>query len=206
MLRLFTTNHQRDWWCKRKINWKTAYLDTYNHPHRLYLIEALKDLLFASVFEIGCGPGANLVPIHLAFPYVAVGGVDVNPEAIALAQQTLPPGSLFDVASAESIMMSDKSTDIGLSDMTLIYVGPLKIIPYLKELVRISRRHIVLVEFYHPSFWKRVQMTLAGRYTHNYPRLLRRLGCSDIVVRKMPEGLWPGAKDNAYRHIIIART
>lgn len=161
---------------------------------------------FSSVFEVGCGPGANIVPLGLAFPDIALGGSDINPEAIELARKAFPPHFVFEVASGDDLTMSDGSTDVGLTDMMLIYVGPLKIRRYLEELVRISRRYVVLVEFYHPSRWRRFVMTLQGRYTHNYPKLLARLGCSDIQVRKMPAHLWPDARDNDYRYIITART
>lgn len=206
MLKLHSTNHQKKYWRDRKINWKTDYLDTYNHPHRLWLVEQLRDLRFSSIFEVGCGPGANLVPIGIMFPRVALGGADVNPEAIALARETFGPNAFFEVASGDDLMMSDASTDITLTDMCLIYVSPREIKKYLKEVKRISRRQVVFVEFYHPSFWKRLRMTLAGRYTHNYPKLLEKLGCSDIVVRKIPEHLYPGAHDHEYRYLIMART
>lgn len=208
MLRLFSTEHHRDWWKNRKIDWKTSYLDTYNHPHRQWLVQQLRDISFSSIFEVGCGPGANLMAIKKANPHVAVGGADINPEAIDLAIRTFPPFpmSVFELASADSLIMSDASADVGLSDMTMIYVGPTSIKRYLTELIRISRRNVVLVEFYHPSLWKRIQMTLAGRYTHNYPKLLEKLGCSDISVRKLPNHLWPGAKDNEFRYLITART
>lgn len=206
MFRLFSTKHHSDWWTGRQINWATDYLSTWDHPHRKYLLSKLRELSFRSVFEIGSGPGANLLQITKHLPGVAVGGCDVNPEAIKLAQETFGPSSLFVVSSADELMMSDQSCDLGLSDMTLIYVDPLHIKKYLKELVRISRRNIVLVEFYHPSFWKRLKMTLAGRYTHNYPSLLESLGCVDIQTHKMPSVLWPGAKDNDYRYLIMAKT
>lgn len=205
MLNLFSTAHHKAYWQNRKIDWKTHYLDTYNHPHRLWLVEQLKTIRFSSLFEIGCGPGANLVPIGIVFPRVAIGGADVNPEAIALARETFPPQTLFEVGSGDNLMMSDDSTDVALSDMCLIYVSPLEIKRYLSEMKRIARRYIVLVEFYHPSFWERLKMTFAGRYTHDYPQLLENMGCSDIQVRKMPPELWPGAKDNDFRYLIVAR-
>jgi ubiquinone/menaquinone biosynthesis C-methylase UbiE len=205
MFKLFTTNHQSNYWKNRKIDWKREYLDTFKHPHRLWMLEKLVNLRFSSVFEVGCGPGANLLGIGLTFPHVALGGCDVNEEAILLAQKTFPKGSLFEVAPGDNLLMSDKSCDLALSDMCLIYVGGRRIKRYLQEMTRISRSYVVLSEFYHPSWWMRLKMTLAGRHTHNYPRLLKNLGCVDIQIMKMPESLWPGAKDTNYRYLITAR-
>ena len=204
-MRFLTTADHKKWWTNRKIDWKKEYLATYNHPHRLWMIEQIQPLGFSSIFEIGCGPGANLAALGIVFPKVALGGADVNEEAIELARKTFPPSSLFEVASGDNLMMSDQSCDVVLTDMTLIYVGPRHIKKYLKEMVRVARRYIVISEFYHPSIWKRFRMTLAGRFTHNYPQLLEDLGCSDIMVRKMPSRLWPGAHDEEYRYLIMAR-
>lgn len=203
-MNLKKTKTHSQWWKNRKIDWKTSYLDTWDHPHRLYLANKLAKWRWASLFEVGCGAGANELLFSHTFPYAALGGCDVSPEAIKVARSAVPHG-VFDIASGDNVFMSDKSVDLILTDMCLIYVDASEVGKYLKEMKRVGRHRIVLVEFYHPSWWKRLKMTWAGRHTHNYPKLLEKLGCFDVTVDKMPETLWPGAHDNEYRYIISAR-
>lgn len=204
MLRLFSTKHNAKWWKERKIDWAKDYLSTWNHPHRWFLAHKLRQFKWLSLFEYGVGAGANIMFLAQAFPNRQFGGIDIAPNAIKVCEETMP-GGIFRVGDADPLVMSDKACDIMLTDMTLIYVDPLKIKGYLSEFCRVTRRHLVIHEFYHPSFWRRLQMTLAGRYTHNYPKLLRALDCHDIVIEKMPKELWPDAKDTDYRYIITCR-
>lgn len=203
-MRIFSTQHHLDWWKNRPIDWAKDYLSTWNHPHRWYLAQKLKEVKWASIYEVGTGAGANPYALSKVFPQAALGGSDVSEEAIKVAQQAIPHG-IFDVCPGNDIIMSSHSADVVLTDMTLIYVDPFKIKSYLKEFQRIGRKYVFLVEFYHPSLWKRLKMTLAGRYTHNYPKLLEKLGCHGILIHKLPSDLYPGAHDNEYRYLITAR-
>src|SRR3990167_8142383 len=134
MLKFFrSTNHHKKYWRYRKINWKNSYSSTWNHPHRALISAVLKGFNWLSLIEVGCGSGANLINIVKVFPGRQVGGVDVNPDAIAEAQKSFN-GGFFKVCSGDDIMMSDDSTDAVLSDMCLIYVGPGQIEKYLNEI------------------------------------------------------------------------
>ena len=133
----------------------------------------------------------------------------MNADAIALAQETLS-GALLKVNSGDDIMMSDKSVDVTLTDMTLIYVGEIK--NYLKEIRRITRNHIVLCEFHHPSLLKRLVLKWKSGYNaYDYRKLLTTLGFYDIMIFKLKPEDWPDEHGIAhepqktYAHIIIAR-
>jgi ubiquinone/menaquinone biosynthesis C-methylase UbiE len=204
-MNLSGTKKHLQYWKNRKIDWQKAYLSTWNHPHRAYILSLLSSFSWVSLMEIGCGGGANLVAIVKRFPNRQIGGVDVNPDAIELVRNVLK-GGLFKVNSGDDVMMSDKSTDVTLTDMCLIYVGPFKIKKYLTEIKRITRSRVVLCEFHHPSFFKRWWLRLTtGYHAHDYKKLLEKQGFYDIGIYKMPDEAYPQAKDMECRYLITAR-
>lgn len=206
-MKLFqTSNKWEQWWKNRKIDWNKEYLATWNHPHRDLISAALSRFYWMSLIEVGCGAGANLVNILHHFKDKQLGGVDINPEAIALAQKTFN-GGIFKVNPVHNIMMSDDSTDIILSDMCLIYYSPRKVHAAIEEIKRVARNYIILCEFHHISWWQRLKLRLtSGYYAHNYFELLDKHGFGDIEVFKIPEEYWPGGNpQKTFGYIIKAR-
>lgn len=204
--RRYSTKNHLNWWKNRKIDWKESYLDTWNHPHRRCITGILRTLHWLSLVEIGCGPAPNLIAILKEFKGVQLGGVDVNPEAIALAKKTFNDG-LFKVCSGDDVMLSDKSTDVSLTDMCLIYVGPRKIHKYIEEMKRISRNYVVLCEFHSSNPLRRLWIKLGtGHHAYNYFKLLSKHGFYDIMSYRFTEEDWPDSpKYNNIRHIFVAR-
>ena len=209
---LRTTQYHKKYWAERKINWATSYTSTHNHPHRFLISKVLGTFKWLSLIEIGCGSGANLINIIKSFPGRQVGGVDVNRDAIEEAKKYLN-GAYLKVNSGDDVMMSDDSTDVVLSDMCLIYVGPRKIRNYLKEMKRIGRHHIVLCEFHSDSWWNRMALRFnSGYYAYNYDKLLKKLGFYDIIKLKLRPEDWPeedgtpgGEPQKTFCYIIKAR-
>lgn len=198
------TKEHSEYWRTRVIDWKTSYLDTWNHPHRDYIVQFLKSISWLSLFEIGCGAGANLLKILKELPGRQLGGIDINPDAIELAQSTFK-GGFFKVGSAEDIMMSDKSTDVVLSDMALIYVSRDKIDKYIEEIKRVARNYVLFCEFHSDSWLERLRIKATSGYSaYNYKKLLQKHGFYDIFIYKLPPEAWPGAKDQI-RHLILAK-
>ena len=197
-------NHKK-YWKNRKIDWNQAYFNL-DHPHRDLIIRALRGMKFATVYEIGCGAGANLYKIQQTFG-VRVGGIDINPDAIEEAKKHLRIDSIMEASDIDSIFMNDKSVDVLLSDMTLIYIGPLKMRKVMKEIVRITRRHILLVEFHSTSFWKRLRLYFkTGYFSYNYRKLLEKYGFYDVEAYKLKEEDWPGGEpQKTFGYIIKAK-
>lgn len=202
-----TTKQHKEYWRDRKIDWNAHYLSTYTHPHRSVILEVLRTFPWRSLWEIGCGPGPNLVAIAKDMPGKELGGNDINPDAIALARQTFK-GAIFEVCSSEDILLSDKSCDVILSDMSLIYIGPTKIKKVLEELKRIARNRIVFVEFDSKKWWRRLWLRLTTGYNaYDYKRLLEECGYFDVMQYKIPEQFYPNADpvQKEYIHIISAK-
>lgn len=207
-MKLFnTTKKWTEWWRKRDIDWKANYMNP-NHPHRILITEVLKHIVWISLLEVGCGAGANLVQIVKSIPDKQIGGVDINPEAIAFAKSQFMPGVLFKVNPADDIMLSDQATDVILSDMTMIYISPFKINKHLKEYKRLARNYVVFCELHSESLWERLVLKWKEGYNmFNWPKLLKKNGYYDIQTYKIPKECWPESNlQQRYGYIIVART
>lgn len=203
---LNSTKKWSAWWGKRVIDWGVHYMNP-DHPHRVLLAQVVCSLPFISLVEFGCGAGANLVQILKAAKNKQVGGIDINKDAIALAEKTFT-GGMFKVGSADDALLSDKSTDIVLTDMYMIYVSPFQIKKQLREIKRVARAYVVMCEFHSESFWERLALNWReGYYMYNYKKLLEKHGFYDINMYKLPKDFWPESDiQQKYCHIIVART
>lgn len=190
-MRYKTTNQHKNYWKNRKIDWEEAYLKTADHPHRDLIIQALKTFRWRSIWEVGCASGPNLLKIVHNFKDIQIGGSDLNADAIELARKTFK-GGIFEVSSAEDMLLSDKSCDVILTDVALIYIGPEKIKKVLKEFRRITRNRIVLVEFDSKSWWRRLILRLKTGYNaYDYQKLLEEAGYFDVMKYKIPDEFYP---------------
>lgn len=200
-----TTKSQTKYWKNRKVNWDKEYLQTWDHPHRYLISVALNTFEWGSLMEIGVGGGANLKNIVKVLGGKQLGGVDVNPDAIEFCKKQFK-GGVFKVNGADDLLMSDKSSDVLLADMTYIYVGYCKIKKHIEELRRVARKQVVLCEFYEPKWWKRIYLYLTeGYFFHNWPKLLKKYGFYDIIIMKLPEKAWEEGLQTKYAYLIKAK-
>jgi len=200
-----TTNKHKKYWQHRKIDWKTSYSDTYDHPHRYFLASILNNLKWISLFEIGCGSGANLIHFIKTWKGRQYGGVDINKDAIETAEK-LMRGAILKVGSGDDVPLSDDMADIILTDMMLIYVGSFKIKAYLDEIKRLGRNYAVMCEFHSESWWERRKIKWKTGYNvYNYKKLLKKNGFYDIITIKLPKEAWPGGVQEKNGYIIISK-
>ena len=200
--RNYSTKGLTNYWLRKSGDYWKDYLKTWNHPHRNVISSMLKRLTWYSLVEFGCGSGPNLANIVTNIPNRQLAGIDINPEAIKLARESFK-GAMFRVESCDNVLLSDKASDIVLSDMLLIYVGPLKIQKYLKEMRRIARNYIVLHEFHEKSWWRRQYLRIfSGRHSYDYKKRLQKLGFYDINIYAMP--VFEKDNEQRFRYLIIA--
>lgn len=207
-MKLFnSTQKWTNWWARRKIDWKVHYLNP-NHPHRLLIVETLKGLEWGCVIELGCGAGANLMAILKAMPgrKVQVGGIDINPDAIALAEKMFI-GGLFKVGSGDDVMLSDKASDVILTDMYMIYITPNRMAKQLTEIKRLARNYVVMCEFHSESWWERLALKWREGYNmYDWRKLLEKHGFYGINLYKIPKEFWSESDlQQKYCHIIVAK-
>lgn|SRR3990167_1399018 len=199
--RRYTTEQNKKYWAKRK-GWE-EYQNTADHPHRHFITHILKQLNWISLMEIGCGSGPNLINITKGIEGKQLGGVDINPEAIELCQKTFKGGH-FRVGSAENILMTDKGTDLVLSDSFLMYIGPLKINRYIKEIARVARNTVVLHEFHNKNWFRRQWLRVfSGRHCYSWKRLLEKNGFYDVQLIKMP--VFEEDYEQDCRYLVLAK-
>lgn len=206
-----STEAHKKYWKNRPKDWVNGYTspEAINHPHRKVLTYILSMFPWFSLMEIGCGPGPNLVAIVKALPKGEgrqVGGVDISVDAIEAAA-TMVKGAKLLVNSADDMMMSDKSTDVIMSDMTLIYVGSRQIDKYLKEIKRVARNHVLFCEFYSSSWWNRLALKInTGYNAHDWSKLLRKHGFYDVARYKLTEKDWPGGNpQKQFGYVFLAK-
>lgn len=186
------------------MDWKQAYF-TPDHPHRQLIIDALRKMKFYSIYEVGCGAGANLFKVLKTFPGTRVGGLDINQDAVDEAKKHLPRNALVERRSDGGIFMNDGSIDVLLTDAYLIYIGPTRINAMIKEIKRVARNHIIFVELHSPSILERLKIRWRGYNAYNYKKLLSKHDFYDIRIDKIPKGIWDGTPWEDWGHIITAR-
>lgn len=208
-MKLFnTTKRWVTWWTRRKIDWGKEYMNP-NHPHRILIVQVLERLNWFSLIEVGCAAGANLVAIAKARAKIGcqLGGVDVNPEAIAFAKTQLT-NAIFKLNPADNVILSDKTVDVVLSDMTMIYISPLKIKRHLREFKRLARNYLILCELNSTSWWDRLVIKWKEGYNvYDWKKLLEKNDYFDVQLYKIPKEFWPESDlQQKYGNIIVART
>src|SRR3990167_6841462 len=100
-----TKQHQNVWlrWLDRNTTeYWTDYLKTWDHPHRHIISAVLNRFHWISLFEIGCGSGPNLANILNYHKNKQLGGLDLNPLAIEVAQKQFR-GALLKVGTGEDM-------------------------------------------------------------------------------------------------------
>ena len=202
----FTKRHIK-YWQDRKIDWRQAYWNP-EHPHRELIVKALKNIKFTGLIEVGCASGANLKKVIDNFPQVEIGGIDLSQDAIETAIEMFGDrAAVLEVSNVTKIFLSDKSADVVLSDMCLIYLDPFTINRALKEIKRITRSNVLFVEFHSKNWFRRMALRLFSGYnSYNYKRLLEKHGFYDVEMYKLTEKDWPGGQpQKEFAYLISAK-
>ena len=115
-----------------------------------------------------------------------------------LAQEGISNVKLSVGKADELGQFQDGSFDIVFTDAVLVVIGPDKIKEVIKEIIRIARRALIMVEWhcfepqlrdpyglgvYTYGFWKRDYVALLKQFVREY----------QIRVTKIPESVWPVA-------------
>lgn len=155
---IFGTKIQEFIWRKRHIykgkDWIKSYWDAKDHPRCQLLSEKIEKYIpFKGVLEIGCNSGPNLYWLAKKYPGVILVGVDINPVAISNGMKLLKKEGICNVnlekGKADDLnKYADNSFDIVFTNATLIYVGPDKINKVIKEMIRVARKTLILIEWH----------------------------------------------------------
>lgn len=153
--------------------------ETYHRAIGEALLE-LQGLEWASLLEIGCGFGRVLHRLRAAFPERVLVGGDFSFQQLLHSNAYLSGQGIgliqFD---ARYLPFYDKQFDVILTCDALMYLHPGDLSAVMRELKRVGRRYLVLLErdreHMNTPLRKRL-MREAPWYGHNYARELQRAG------------------------------
>lgn len=167
----------------------------------------------ASVLDLGCAAGRNLVALREAHPALALFGVDINREAVGVAASSVPGAALLvgDLYDAGKVLAALPRPDIILTMGTLIHLHPATLPRLLLRMALYAHRALLLCEQVSvdnevvkgPAWWRPTRK-VTGDYIQWAPNLyemLRALGLQ-FDVRRVPEDLQGnGARDLIAVHL-----
>ncbi len=179
-------------------------LGSISHPHRAFLVNKVANFSpIYNILEIGCDTGANLYLLAKRFPDAEIRGLDINTQAVAAGNEWFKregiPNVQLSVGRAEALgKFPDKSFDVVLTDAVLIYINRDAIYRAFKEMVRVARRGLILVELYdfgeHGRDTQGLGVFAGGLWRRNYRNLLKQFAPEErIRVTRLTEDIWPDA-------------
>jgi len=141
------------------------------------LIEFLKNKTnFESVFELGCGFGRITKLLLNEFPDIGrYTAVDLSPDQIANARKYVSNDKVeFAVSSGQDLNYPSDSYDLVFASEVLMHIPPTDIRNVVASMVRISRKHIVNLDWYHE-----IQGYEVGGYcfNHDYQSIYKECSC-----------------------------
>ena len=193
----YWANKQDDIWDNSETNdWIRDIWDSQNHSHRTILLEKIFKYSPQSILEVGCCCGPNLNLLAKMLPNTSIRGIDINPQAVKkgnkwLAQEKKSNVELILGKADDLQQFQNKNFDVVFTDAVLMYVGPDKIKKVINELLRVSRKALVLLE------WQDFNATYnpLGKNIHHWVRdyktLLQEIAPeAHVIISKLPDDLW----------------
>jgi len=197
-------------WSGENRDWARDYWDSWNHSHRSFLIEKILNFSPSSVLEIGSNCGPNLYLLAKRLPDAEIRGIDINSEAVAKGNQWFTEEHIsnvkLSVGKADDLrQFGDKSIDVVFTDAVLIYIGPDRIRKVTKEMLRVVRRALILLEYNDFDLDSNRIGLFEGHWRRNYAALLEEfVPKKGITVTKLPKELWNDERWQKWGAIIEA--
>lgn len=137
---------------------------------------------FSSVLEVGCSFGHNLSDLGGFFPEAVFHGIDANAEAISCGREILERQKRrnveLEVLEAQQLQrFQDSSFDIVICSGFLLAIAPEQIQGILRDMFRVCRQKIFILEQHDPSaprgrFETHNSSLEGGYWIYNYELLL----------------------------------
>ncbi|HRZ39622.1 MAG TPA: class I SAM-dependent methyltransferase [Candidatus Omnitrophota bacterium] len=180
------------------------YFGTIGDDADRYIAGVLEAIQFENFLELGCGCGNRLFNIAKLYPQIKITGIDVSSRAIKIGNDFFKSSGIENVEFVQKRIESledfpSDSFDVIFSRATLIYISPKKIVPVLKEIVRVAKKHVILMEMQGEDLKNDPRGTgifcPPGNWKRDYVRLLGDLGIEKecIRVEEVSTSVWsPG--------------
>lgn len=138
------------------------------HPQHAWIKQIFDNCMPSTILEVGCGFGRNIqYLIDSGYSPKSITGIDISSEMIKKAKKFIKSEKVtFKIANVVSIPFDNSEFDITLSHGVLMHVPPQEISAAINEIIRVSKKGIVLVE----------QNYGGNEYTfiHDYKKLLQQ--------------------------------
>ena len=125
----------------------------------------------ASIRELGCNIGLNLLALNRLHPEISLSGIEINEEAVKKAAE-LNVAHIRQGSILESI--NDKKVDLTFTAGVLIHINPDYLKNVYENLVNGSNRYVLVAEYYNPAPTK---ITYRG----HEDRLFKRDFAGDLI-------------------------
>lgn len=172
-------------------------------PHRKWLVDRLLSDNPVDLLEVGCGWGPNLEVLAGRAPGLRLTGVDISPASVAEGRTRFAPTSpfydrvwLMEGRADDLSGFGDMSVDIVFTDALLIYIAPDKIERCIREMMRVARQRVVLLELHESRAGARGRYTRDG-WIRDFEALLYQIaGQAAVTLTPLPPelrsaGRWP---------------
>ncbi len=208
--KLFTVD-QRSYWQARAQNWRQELEAVAHDPYYTELDRRLITTLAGlgnarSFLEVGCFVGYRLAKVGAGLPGATAVGVDVVFEALRVArgaESDRLPRRLVN-GDALSLPFRSGAVDCVYTVACLTHIPERSVSRALDEMLRVSRRYLVLIEVYDRlmGLARRFQVRRwPGGYCHPYETLLARPDLTRIRV----EGLYDEVRHPRYTLFVYAK-
>ena len=151
-----TPIHDADYWLNRPEddmhldwdyadNWIEGYWESWKHPHRDLILEALKEFEPFDLLEVGCNVGPNLNCIKQKYGGIRLAGIDIDSRLVEIAKDKLRDIE-FQVAGATRLPYDTQSFAVLLYDAVLMYLTKDEIKLAFDEIERVARKGVIIVD------------------------------------------------------------
>jgi len=159
-------------WTIKNLRKKEPATNSLNEPVRQILASKIIEANPKTVLEVGCGYGQNLHILSQKIPDAKLLGFDMNRTAINYAKKIMQKATLWTGYIEETLQQSaDKTIDVTFTNAALMYIAPQDIREVMKNIIRITKKKIVLVELL-PTRWEDDPLGMGtyekGKWSRNY--------------------------------------
>lgn len=188
----------------KKNEWVLSYWDSIKHPHRSLLINMIARHHPSSILEVGANCGPNLYLLTKKLPHTKLYGIDINPAAVKIGNKLFAkeeiPNIKLSVGKADNLnQFGNGAFDLVFTDAVLLYIGPDKIRSIAKEMLRVARKALILLEWqsmpeendpeglgiYYGSRWKRDYKNLFSQFVPD-----PRIHLTKLSYEQWPDPNW----------------
>jgi len=145
---------------------------------------------FYTILELGSGYGWNIKRLFKEYPGKNIVGIDfsrpqllksrVYPEIWDSNRVIILEGDITNMG------LADKCIDISFSLGILMNIPPSNILKGLKEIIRVTRKRIILFEYFIPYCENKEFIKAAKKhpyiFSHDYEKMMKKLGCKLICL------------------------